>query len=238
MLSGVPPRELIGEGRALQVPWLGLVQFATKKWLEAYKKSEKFKAQFINRMAKAFPTGRFENWGICQSLFPHTQKAIDYRPDDEESQKEWAFLLYKGGWYALEQGKYTTSETMAEMSRDIRETLLGPDHPDTLASTRDLASIYRNQGRWKEAESLEVQVMETRKTVLGPDHPHTLNSMNNLAFTWKSQGRTADAIRLLEDCIQSRIRVLGPDHPHTLSSLSALKSWHRELSSSGNDSVE
>ena len=41
------------------------------------------------------------------------------------------------------------------------------EHPDTLSSIANLASIYLNQGRWKEAEELEVQVMEIRKRMLG-----------------------------------------------------------------------
>ncbi|KAI1315430.1 purine and uridine phosphorylase [Xylariaceae sp. FL0255] len=42
----------------------GLVQLATRKWLEVYGESEKFQKQYISRMAEAFPTGRFENWGL------------------------------------------------------------------------------------------------------------------------------------------------------------------------------
>ncbi|KAJ3569922.1 hypothetical protein NPX13_g5913 [Xylaria arbuscula] len=206
----------------------GLVQLATRKWLDADGESEKFKGLFISRMAKAFPSGAFENWDTCQKLFPHAEKAVEYRPKEEELQNEWALLLYKSSWYALEQGKYTTSEAMARMSQDMRKMVLGPDHPSTLTSMANLASTYWNQGRWKEAELLEVQVMETSKTVLGPDHPDTLTSMANLAFTWKSQSHSANAVQLMEDCIQIRRRVLGPDHPHTLSSLSTLSNWREE----------
>ncbi|KAI0810007.1 P-loop containing nucleoside triphosphate hydrolase protein [Xylaria sp. FL0064] len=206
----------------------GLVQLATRKWLDVDRESEKFKGLFISRMAKAFPLGAFENWDTCQKLFPHAEKAVEYRPKEEELQKEWALLLYKSSWYALEQGKYTTSEAMARMSQDTRKTVLGPNHPSTLTSMANLASTYWNQGRWKEAESLEVQVMETRKTVLGPDHPSTLISMANLAFTWKSQSHNANAVQLMEDCIQIRRRILGPDHPSTLSSLSTLSNWRKE----------
>ncbi|KAH7271056.1 hypothetical protein B0J15DRAFT_389638, partial [Fusarium solani] len=50
---------------------------------------------------------------------------------------------------------------------ETTKRVLGEEHPDTLTSIANLASIFRNQGRWKEAEELEVGVIETTKRVLG-----------------------------------------------------------------------
>ncbi|KAJ9137585.1 Kinesin light chain [Coniochaeta hoffmannii] len=55
----------------------GLVQLSTRKWLEASERQEKFKQQFVGRMAESFPTGAFENWATCQRLFPHVERAVD-----------------------------------------------------------------------------------------------------------------------------------------------------------------
>ena len=71
---------------------------------------------------------------------------------------------------------------------ETRKRVLGPEHPHTLTSMNNLATIYQHQGRWTEAEKLLVQVMETRKTVLGPEHPDTLTSMAELASTYQNQG--------------------------------------------------
>ncbi|KAI3326397.1 hypothetical protein HD806DRAFT_487134 [Xylariaceae sp. AK1471] len=54
---------------------------------------------------------------------------------------------------------------MVKQSQDTRKILLGLEHPNTLTSMANLASIYRNHGWWKEAESLKVQVINTRKTL-------------------------------------------------------------------------
>ena len=99
---------------------------------------------------------------------------------------------------------------------------LGLEHPDTLTSTAELASTYRNQGRWKEAEELEVQVMETRKRVLGPEHPDTLTSSGNLALTYQNQGRWREAQELEVQVVETSKRVLGPEHPDRLRSMSNL----------------
>jgi tetratricopeptide (TPR) repeat protein len=202
----------------------GLVQLSTRKWLDVHKETEKFKTQYISRMAQAFPTGNFENWRACQMLFPHAEKATDYHPIDKESLKEWALLLDNAGWYSRGQGRYAIAEMMLKMSQDTRKTVLGPDHPNTLTSMSNLASTYWNQGRWKEAESLGLQVMEASKTVLGPDHPNTLTSMGNLASTYWNQGRLKEAESLGVQVMEASKTVLGPDHRDTLTSMGNLAS--------------
>ena len=73
--------------------------------------------------------------------------------------------------------------------RETRKKKLGADHPDTLTSMANLASMYMNQGQWEAAEVLEVEVIETCKKKLGADHPDTLASINNLAFTSRGKDR-------------------------------------------------
>jgi hypothetical protein len=40
----------------------GLVQLATRKWLEVYGQLEKWKQQYINNLCTAFLIGEHENW--------------------------------------------------------------------------------------------------------------------------------------------------------------------------------
>ncbi|KAI1158420.1 P-loop containing nucleoside triphosphate hydrolase protein [Nemania serpens] len=215
----------------------GLVQLSTRKWLDAHGETEHFKTQYIHRLTQAFPWGHFENWGTCQQLFPHVERAIDYCPVDKESLKEWASLLYNGSGYSLYRGKNATAEKMASQCYNTRKMLLGPEHSDTLGSINHLASAYRNQGRWKEAEVLQVQVLETSKTVLGPDHPDTLTSMNNLALTYQHQGRWKEAESLQVQVLETRKIVLGPDHPDTLTSMNNLAYTWKRLGR-GDDALE
>ena len=56
------------------------------------------------------------------------------------------------------------------------ERILGPDHPDTLASRTNLASAYRAAGRLAEAITLHEQVLADLERILGPSHASTLNS--------------------------------------------------------------
>jgi hypothetical protein len=113
---------------------------------------------------------------------------------------------------------------------EIRKRVLGADHPSTLISIANLASVYRNQGRRDTAEETEMQVMETKKNKLGADHPSTLTSMNNLALTWKEQGRDKEALRLMEECVTLRARMIGNSHPDSLFSRKILLRWQTECS--------
>ena len=107
------------------------------------------------------------------------------------------------------------------------ERVLGPDHPDTLASRNNLANAYQEAGRAAEAIPLHEQTLADRERVLGPDHPDTLTSRNNLAAAYQEAGRAAEAIPLHEQTLADRERVLGPDHPDTLASRNNLAIAYR-----------
>ena len=105
-----------------------------------------------------------------------------------------------------------------DVAVDTLEGLLGPDHPDTLASRNNLAYAYKSVGRLEEAITHLEQVLTDSIRVLGEDHPLTLTSRNNLAGAYESVARLEEAITLYEQVLPDRIRVLGEDHPNTLTS--------------------
>ena len=105
-----------------------------------------------------------------------------------------------------------------DVAVDALAGLLGPDHPDTLASRNNLAGAYRAAGRLTEAITLYEQVLPDSIRVLGENHPNTLNSRNNLAYAYRAAGRLTEAITLFEQVLPDSIRVLGENHPNTLNS--------------------
>jgi hypothetical protein len=162
----------------------GLVQLATRKWLEAHGQIERWKHRFIKNLDAELPTGEYENWERCQALFPHAQSAAAQKPTGQGSLLDWASVLYKAGWYALRIGKGIEAEKMSIQAMKATEKILGRGHNDTLNAVAMVGWAYSLNGRWDDAEKLEVQVMETRKTKLRVDHPSTLTSMANLASTF------------------------------------------------------
>ncbi|KAK3947111.1 P-loop containing nucleoside triphosphate hydrolase protein [Pseudoneurospora amorphoporcata] len=205
----------------------GLVQLSTRTWLKACGREEEFKHQFVSRIAALFPPGDYSNWATCQRLFPHVERAVDYRPVEGKLEEAWATLLYNGGWYAELQGRYDVVEKMVRKSRRSRKEILGREDERTLASTLLYTEVLLDKGLWKEAEKLFVQVMETSKTKLGADHPSTLTSMANLASTYRNQGRWEEAEKLCVQVMETRKTKLGADYPDTLTSMANLASTYR-----------
>src|SRR5262249_19561342 len=66
---------------------------------------------------------------------------------------------------------------------------LGPDHPDVLARSNDLAMFLHERGRYTEAEPLLLAAIAGAKKKLGPLHPKTLIFIDNLAGLRAKQGK-------------------------------------------------
>ncbi|KAJ6008357.1 hypothetical protein N7540_012333 [Penicillium herquei] len=209
-----------------------LVQLTVRIWLKTHGQEDEWKDCFIKNLHREFPTGQYENWETCRSLFPHVRSAVIHRPKSQNSLRSWATLLYRGAWYAIECGNISVAQDMAAMSREQRIKIGGVEDAETLQSTMILAEVYSLEGRWEEAEQLNIEVMETRKKELGEDHPSTLTSMANLASTLWKQGRWKEAEQFQLQVMEKRKIKLGEDHPDTLISMAnlALTLWSQNRS--------
>ena len=127
-----------------------------------------------------------------------------------------------------------TSLGMSQLALGLTDSVtqacdvLGPHHPDTLASRNNLAGTYRASGRLDKAIPLYEQTLEDSIRGLGTDHPSTLTSRLNLAGAYQAAGRLSEAIPLYEQVFSGRSRVLGPDHRSTLMSRDELAGAYRE----------
>jgi tetratricopeptide (TPR) repeat protein len=206
-----------------------LIQLATQKWLRDKGELESWRQQFVSTLSPAFPTGEYENWDTCRPLFPHAMRALDQRPQDEESGKEWATLMYNAARYAWERGDIEKTERLAIASMKTRSKLLGAESDETLESMNLVGEAYREAGRWTAAEELHVQAMEASKVKLGVDHLNTLTYMNNLALTYWYQGRYKEAEELQVQVLETRKAKLGVDQPDMLQSMGnlALIYWNQ-----------
>ncbi|WP_298364784.1 tetratricopeptide repeat protein [Azospirillum sp.] len=93
-------------------------------------------------------------------------------------------------------GAYEQARSLFTRALAIRETALGPDHPDTATCLSNLAELYRAQGRLGEAAPLYARALAICETALGPDHPDTATCLSNLAELYRAQGRLEAAAPL------------------------------------------
>jgi tetratricopeptide (TPR) repeat protein len=124
------------------------------------------------------------------------------------------------------------AQPLLERALDIRERVLGTNHPDTALSISNLGVVLRELGESDTARPLLERALEVRGRLLGPDHPNTARSLNNLALLLQDQGEADAARTLLERALDIRERVLGPDHPDTADSLNNLGVMLGELGKS------
>jgi len=76
--------------------------------------------------------------------------------------------------------------------------VLGEDHPETLASTNNLATMYSVGGRHAEADSMLRQALEKQRRIEGERHPDTVDTLYNLACNAALGGErraTLDSLR-------------------------------------------
>lgn len=161
------------------------------------------------------------SWSTWQELLPHIE-ALAASTDPQTDTATIAGLLDQAAVFLSGQG--ITARAAGHLRRALTERLrvLGPDHPDTLASRNNLASTYALAGEPGQAIPLFEQALFDFLRIRGRNHPDTLTCWNNLAFAQLSAGHLALAVSLYEQSLAERLQVLGPDHPHTLASRNGL----------------
>ncbi|OCC11051.1 serine/threonine-protein kinase [Streptomyces sp. PTY087I2] len=119
----------------------------------------------------------------------------------------------------IDLGRLGRWEEAGEVHRQVaeqRDRVLGPDHPDTLASHYEIGLTLSRTGRAEEALRAFTRVAEGRERTLGPDHPQTLAARQGTAHALGRLGRHAEAHQVYGTVLAVRERVMGPDHPDTL----------------------
>ena len=166
-----------------------LVQFATGRWLQSYGQLDLWRRKFLKVMSTTFPTGNFENWGVCQRLFAHAEVVGAQEPTDEDSLCEWSGILTNAAWYAWAKGMYGVAEKTIKRAISARERVLGMEHTDTLTSVSLLALVLQDLGKYEAAEEMNRRALEGREKVLEKEHPGTLTSVTNLALVLLDLGK-------------------------------------------------
>src|SRR6266508_1563077 len=118
--------------------------------------------------------------------------------------------LYEDARKLRREGKYDEALQLVERSLEIRERLLGPDHPDVATAINSLAILHRQKGQYAKAEQLCRRSLAIRESALGPDHPHVADSLNNLASIYYNQGDFPKADLLFRRALMIREKTLGP----------------------------
>ena len=98
---------------------------------------------------------------------------------------------------ALLDGQYADALPRATESLALRESALGPTHPDVATSVVTLAEVYRAQGRLDDAERLHRRALAIREASHGRDHLDVAASLNHLAVLHNARASYREGEALL-----------------------------------------
>jgi tetratricopeptide (TPR) repeat protein len=199
-----------------------LVQLSMRRWLEAESELGRWVKESIQVLSAAFPSGDYATWEQCKVLLPHVKEVVRHATEDREGLEKQAESALRAGWYLLLMGEYTTAESFLQLSLEIREKVLGREHPDTLNSVSKLGTVLSRQGKYDEAEALHRRALEGYEKALGREHPHTLTSVSNLGAVLETHAKYNEAEAMQRRALEGRERALGRENPDTLTSVSNL----------------
>ncbi|KAF2818319.1 TPR-like protein [Ophiobolus disseminans] len=197
-----------------------LVHIASITWLHGHSEWASSVQTVVNRLKEVVPWGGQEGKELWVPYLSHAVHAAGH--EDTVNSIGTSSLLDRVGQCQNSLGQYAAAEVSHRQALPSWREVLGPEHPDTLTSMRNLAEVLDRQGKYEEAEAISRQTLARREKVLGPAHPDTLTSMNNLAQVLKSQGKYKEAETMNRQTLALYQMVLGLEHPHTLMSMSNL----------------
>ena len=158
-------------------------------------------------------------WPVCARLLPHATALLVHCDQPSNNDESIALLASYVGFYLGYRGDFATQERWERRSLEIRQRVLGEEHPSIRPAATTMWLLNLNaQGRFDEAEPLLRKGLEISQRVLGEEHPDTASSYNNVASNLDDQGRFDEAEPLYRKGLEIRQRVLGEEHPDTASS--------------------
>ena len=143
------------------------------------------------------------------------RKIISINRNHEDRQEYLATNLTSLGNLLSEQQNYTEAEELLHEALEIRQRILGREHPRTAVTLNNLAQMLRRSGSAESAEPLLRESIEIRKITLGDDHPSVAIGINNLALALRDMGRFDEAEPLFRESLERRINHFGEEHPAT-----------------------
>jgi serine/threonine protein kinase len=135
--------------------------------------------------------------GITTSFFD--------RPEVEAS------IRHTLGMTANFMGEYQRALEEFERALALRQSALGPDHPDTLMTMGQRGWTYYRLGRLGDAVKTLEETLERREATLGHTHPDTLRTMDMLGSAYAGTGHLAEGIEMMEEALSLLRATKGAD---------------------------
>ncbi|KAG7353125.1 Tfp pilus assembly protein PilF [Nitzschia inconspicua] len=149
------------------------------------------------------------------------QNALDTLCEKVGPQQETvAACLFHMGIVRAALCEYDEAMSNLQDSLDIQSTLLGPCHPATLRTRREIGNLYAIYEAELEAAFEEFEdVLDAQKQIHGEKHPNVAETLHSIGCAQAKKGDLQTALRTFEECYNMRLEFLGMDHPQQATTL-------------------
>jgi tetratricopeptide (TPR) repeat protein/predicted Ser/Thr protein kinase len=124
-------------------------------------------------------------------------------------------------------GDFRAAAAEHRRTLEIREPILGAEHPDVAASLLNLGNALHAAGDVDEALASYRRSAELLETAVGAEHPAVATALDNLGVMLEIKGALDEAAVVQTRGLAIRERALGPDHVDVAFSLSNLANVRR-----------
>ncbi len=143
-------------------------------------------------------------WGRLAEVELHRIGANDELP--------WATLYGHLGTVHNAAGHRDEALSFGQKALEIRERVLGPEHPEVAANLHNIASIHRERDEYALAKELCERALSIQKRALGEEHPDIARALANLANVYGEMGDHAAALVIYENAARIQEQAMGPGH--------------------------
>ena len=122
-----------------------------------------------------------------------------------------AIALFKIAELYRDCEKYNDALRLLYKIQEIREYVLGEEHPNTIFTYSAIAMMYSRLGDYIKALELYQHTLNISKKVLGEGHPHIATIYNNIASVCYNQGDYSKALELYQQALAIHEKMLSKE---------------------------
>jgi serine/threonine-protein kinase len=124
------------------------------------------------------------------------------------------------------RGSYDQAVEHYERALEVRQQVLGPNHPNVAPTVSQLGNVQFSRGRYGEAIARWQQAVEIVQQALGADHPQASAALANIGVAYQVIGDYPKALEYQHRNLAILQGRFGPDHPDVAAALQNLGNIH------------
>ncbi len=155
-----------------------------------------------------------------EALARHEEALAAGRPDSDPLALAETLEAY--GQLLKNQRAYREAIGAHRRALEIREAILGPEHPRVGQTLRNLGTVVRYADGVEQGLPYMERAVSILEKALGPNHPSLADALSIVGLALRELERFDEAERAFERSLEIRQAALGDEHPLVAESLNSL----------------